>query len=91
MANGKKNGNGTHRQKLLAIRRLVTEAADEIDGEINGSAGRSEHATWRLADALGLLSGWWPEAIGVKYPTGLGYRIVNVHRERAAQARKETT
>lgn len=92
MANGQKNGNGKRRQqRLTAIRQNAAQAAEDVAAELNGVAGRSEHATWRLADALGMLSELWPDAIGVKYPTGMGYRIVNVNRERAAQARKETT
>lgn len=43
--------------------------------ELIGTEGE-EGAVWRLADALGILSEHYPQAIGKECPTGRGYQII---------------
>ena len=63
--------------KLVEIDENVQEARALIHqavGRIN--EGDSEAAVWRLVDAVGLLSEFFPYSIGVDCPTGRGYQIV---------------
>jgi len=39
-----------------------------------------EMAVWRLVDAVGILSTYYPEAIGVAMPTGRGFKIIREER-----------